>query len=164
MREFLRLSTLNSLWSSVFLWFYFLHALKILCLYILGGMLRFHSGLIVFLAEAQLQPNVFFKALESSSVFTLRAYSKPTSAWQSGAYTYFSCFSIQIGKRTPPKSWILFNWVFAFLGAVGFGSSPLHRYFLAIGYILSPMRSLKKNNSFGFLCPLLGQSVESACC
>ena len=94
---------------------------------------------------------MLFKALESSSVFTMRAYSKPTSAWQSGAYTHFSWFPIviyrqfvQIGKWAPPKRWILFNWVFKFVAAVGFGSSPLLKDFLATWYILSPVKSLKK--------------------
>ena len=117
--------------------------------------------------------NAFFKALESSSVFTLRAYSKPTSAWQSGAYTHFSCFTIviyrqfvQIGKWTPPKSWILFNWVFAFLGGGLRLRSLAPRFSCHRVYSLSNEESEEEvlPHSFDFLCPFLDRSVESACC
>ena len=114
-----------------------LHALTNLCLYFLGGMLRFQSGLIVFLAEALLQMNAFLRPWNHHLCERTQSQHRP-AIW--GLHTFFS-FPIviyrqivQIGKWTPPKSWILSNWV----------SGPLHQDFLAIGYILSPMRSLKK--------------------
>ena len=89
-------------------------------------------------------------------------------------HTHFSCFPIviyrqfvQIGKRTPLNSRILFNWVFAFFGAVRLRFWSLApRFSCHRVYSISNEESEEEllPHSFCFLCPFLDRSVESACC
>ena len=67
-----------------------LHALKNLCLYILDGMLRFQSGLIVFLAEALLQMNAFLRPWNHHLCERTQSQHRP-AIW--GLHTFF-CFPL----------------------------------------------------------------------